>query len=321
MKNNNKKNPKTNVLEWFMMTEEDVLGKFMSLPNAQMVGQGDERFVYVPGTREKDKVLLVAHSDTVFSDNTRPDVGYTCGTFYSRNKHMGIGADDRAGCAMLWELRNFGHSLLIPCGEESGCVGSRFLMRQKEWPKIIAEHNFAIEMDRMNARDLVFYDVGRAEFTKWCEANFIKYKLAYGSFTDIRVLCEEICGLNISVGYYHQHSAKEILVEKEWMTTLNALKRVLMFKNLPRFERIKQTWNTSNYRSYHYPTTYQDDYRDLIGLDNDEDTSIPLIKETKKTVSVAQDLAVCPYCSGIMDKTEYKINENKCVFDNCKKAF
>ena len=33
----------------------------------------------------------------------------------------GIGADDRAGCAILWLLKDSGHSLLVTNGEEIGC--------------------------------------------------------------------------------------------------------------------------------------------------------------------------------------------------------
>ena len=85
-----------------------------------------ERFLYIEGTRP-DKVVLVAHADTFFDERYGwPQVAHTLderdGAIYSINEgNIGLGADDRAGCAILWLLRNSGHSLLITDGEEDGC--------------------------------------------------------------------------------------------------------------------------------------------------------------------------------------------------------
>ena len=92
-----------------------------------------EQFLYVPGTRE-DRVVLSAHADTVWDSaygNSREAVlRYEDGIYASGNEACGIGADDRAGCAMIWALRDSGHSLLILDGEEKGKVGARYLNRR-----------------------------------------------------------------------------------------------------------------------------------------------------------------------------------------------
>ena len=58
------------VLEEFcsfpISSADEVLYKFKNLPRAISRFDGDKRnFVYIPGTRE-DRVLLVAHADTVW---------------------------------------------------------------------------------------------------------------------------------------------------------------------------------------------------------------------------------------------------------------
>ena len=102
---------------------DEIFDRFAALPNAiaKKGGKPFERFVYVPGNR-KDRVLLVAHIDTVWDKdyqkfgNNKPHnhrVVFENGIFSSGEETCGIGADDRAGCAMLWKLKDSGHSILI----------------------------------------------------------------------------------------------------------------------------------------------------------------------------------------------------------------
>jgi hypothetical protein len=297
------------LMQWFYMKEQEVLNTFAALPNAVKVGSGDEQFVYIPGTRE-DKVLLVAHADTVGGDS-KINVKFQNGRYYSAGKRC-LGADDRAGCAILWNLRDSGHSLLIPNAEESGCKGTRFLMKDDTWSKKINdEHRFAIEFDRMNSSDLVFYDVGSGPFRKWCEENFKGYKTAQGSFTDICYLCDKICGLNISVGYYGQHNNTEILVEKEWHRTLLRAREVLAQKNLPRFEQPKrppvQPFSTGR--------TLWDS--SMLPVSSRSIGTTPLVQPV--IVANYDWLMVCPHCKGLMDDSEYKQNHEQCLY--CKEKF
>lgn len=308
--------------QWLTMSTENVLDCFASLKDAQRVGEGDEQFIFVPGTRD-DRMLLVAHADTVWDDDAPRSIGYSKGTFHSKIADVGIGADDRAGTAILWQLRDMGHSLLIPNMEERGCKGSRFLMTKPEWKKIVNEHRFVIEPDRRGDNDLVFYSVGSQKFTEWCEANFKGYKKAWGSFTDICVLCDPVCGLNISVGYYNQHTPGEILKEAEWQRTLNQLRKVLSKKDLPRFEQDpKQQYSGS----YSHGGGWRDDYsdEDLTRWRNMGHTpsiqSPPLLPDARPRYSdKIDDLLVCYHCDGIMDVSEWQGNNQCCLF--CGKEF
>ena len=234
-----------NLLKWMLMTEDQVFDKFMSLPNAKSIGSGDQRSLYIPGTRD-DRVLLVSHADTVW-DDMHLNIGYHNGRLFSKDTpkagkkggtyRVGIGADDRAGCAMLWHLRDLGHSILITAGEESGCIGSTFLMGLEDIGDILNnDHQFAIQFDRRGHSDLVFYDVGTNEFVEYCEAMMPNYREALGSYTDIVEVCTTMCGVNISTGYYDEHTGSETLIYPQWVRTFLGAQRWLKQPNIPEFD-------------------------------------------------------------------------------------
>ncbi len=220
-----------------LSTSKSVLKVFEELPEAICHYDGDKNnFVYVPGTRE-DRVLLVAHADTVW-DRDYVDKLYEQtlfeqdGKFFGENTDCGIGADDRSGCAILWLLRNSGHSLLITDGEEIGCVGSRHL--KDKYPELYDElnnHCYMIQFDRRECENYKVYSLPvTTEFisfiensTGYCDAG----KLAS---TDIVVLARNICAVNLSVGYYKEHTEFESIVVDEWLKTLNLAKKILSVK-------------------------------------------------------------------------------------------
>ena len=41
------------------------------------------------------------------------------------------------------------------------------------------------------------------------------------------MLCEKICGVNLSVGYYNEHHPEEILRYDEWLGTYQIVKRMV----------------------------------------------------------------------------------------------
>jgi len=191
-----------------------------------------EAFLYIPGTR-KDRVVLVAHADTVWDEAYKgqriPQKAILQdGIFRGSNPKAGIGADDRAGCAMLYLLRNSGHSILISDGEEQGRLGSQYLVNH--FPELCTElnsHRFMIQLDRCNSHDFKCYGVGTVEFRR-----FISEKTGYSepnrnSFTDIVTLCKRICGVNLSIGYYEEHTSSEYLILEEWLRTYQILSKLL----------------------------------------------------------------------------------------------
>ena len=245
---------------FMMMKEDDVIHRFANMKGSFVDGKGKKRFVYNPGTR-KNKVLLVAHCDTVFGDNDI-SISFEKGAYSSKSKKTGIGADDRAGCAVLWELKDMGHSLLVVSGEESGCQGSSWMMDSDYWKKEINDtHQFVIQIDRRDKNDIVFYDVGSPDFTKWLEHE-TGYKKAEGSCTDIRKLCRETCGVNFSTGYYNEHTSDEKLVYSEWVRTINTIRKLISKDDLPKFTIQKIVYNTQY--NNHLQSTVVKDVQEML---------------------------------------------------------
>ncbi len=244
------------IVEHFLLSKSGaILDKFQNLsdsairilpPNKKFGNYGS---VFVPGTR-KDRVLLVAHVDTVWLDHPSLRIGFDGKKYFSKDipllskkkkgyyarRKLGIGADDRAGCAILWHLRNLGHSLLLVDGEEMGCFGSQYLMLHPEMAEMIQDHQFAVEFDRHGNNDLVYYTVGTWDFERYCPEQ-TGFKNAKGTLTDICYLCKSMCGVNISVGYYNEHTGNEILVMDQWLRTANVAELWLSQGNLPKFDQ------------------------------------------------------------------------------------
>ena len=216
---------------------------FSKLPNAVYNHSSNpfERYVFIPGTR-KDRVVLVAHADTIWDKNytaaeiENHTVIFENGIFKSSNPNWGIGADDRAGCAMLWALKDSGHSILITDGEERGKFGANYLKnKNRKLFRLLNRHRYMIELDWQGTNCSLFNQVDNTKkFKKYIENDlgFIDSKLSGG--TDLAILCRNICGVNLGVGYHNHHTNKEFLVLSEWENTLTMLSEFLA-KPQPKF--------------------------------------------------------------------------------------
>ncbi len=231
-------------LEIPLGSADSVFDRFLEIPGAIYRGEGLERFLYVRGARP-NKVLLVAHADTYWDHEYGYDPGPTHktkiedGNILAVNEEFGLGADDRAGCAMLWLLKDLGHSLLVTNGEEHGQHGSSWLMSDNKdiADEINHDHQFVVQLDRRNSADYKCYDVGTHEFR-----SYVADKTGYTepdrrSSTDIKTLCREVAGVNLSVGYHNEHGNQEHLNIAEWEHTLNLCCRWMTERELPGFRK------------------------------------------------------------------------------------
>lgn len=225
---------------------DGVYQMFAGLPGA-VVGQGADplqRFVYIPGSR-RDRVVLVAHIDTIWDKSYKKPFSESRGVilengiFKSNHPGCGIGADDRAGCAMLWTLRDCGHSLLITDGEEQGKHGARYLKRHH--PKLFRElncHRYMIEFDWKGTDGCLYNQVDNTKrFKKYItrQLGFTDSQAKGG--TDLGVLCKNICGVNLGVGYRGHHTNSEQLVLADWENTFHKVSAFLEGKQ-PRFRTL-----------------------------------------------------------------------------------
>ncbi len=212
---------------------EGVMNEFKALSGAQYYpssyDDNGNSFIYVPGSRD-DRMLLTAHADTVFDyPGAVSCLNFDGQRSFSTNPDAGIGADDRAGCAIVYLLKDSGHSLLITNGEEDGCRSACRI--REEFPELfeeLNEHSYILEFDRRNAADYKVYSLPVSQdFRSLIESNTGYTDAGKSSSTDIVELCGKICGANLSVGYYNEHSPDEYLVYSEWQNTLKSARKML----------------------------------------------------------------------------------------------
>lgn len=231
---------------------DEIFAMFSELPGAQYECGGEplQRYVYVPGKR-KDRVLLVAHADTVWDREyvavAEHAVVYHDGVFSGGISNTGIGADDRAGCAMVWALRDSGHSLLITDGEEHGLRGTRYIEKHRK--KLLRElnrHRYILEMDWRDAGTCLFNGVDVTEkFVEAVEQMGFRALNAKGQ-CDLKVLCKRICGANVGIGYKNIHGPGEQLILSQWEETYAALEKYLQLPqrrfSVSIIKRLKKRW-------------------------------------------------------------------------------
>ena len=283
------------VLRYFLTaTKEELLDEFAKLPHA-VRGNG---FVYVPGEREwKERLLLIGHADTVRrTDLPMKMLACRDNTFKTLDQEP-LGADDRAGLAMLWILNadECEHSMLVTDGEEVGGLGAGEAVES-----ILGEllqHAFCVEVDRKGVEELVFYDgCANDAFRAWLKDEaFVGWTQDTGSYTDIATICPAtlLCGVNLAAGYYQQHTMHERLVYADWLKTLKALGKVVTRLEYPEFGEPDPTepsrWSPSmalvcGERSYQGNSSYGAYQRGYNGIawdewnwQNDDDDDTPAV--------------------------------------------
>jgi hypothetical protein len=172
-------------------------------------------------------VGLVAHLDTVFIEPPKE-------IYYDRIKNVmwspdGLGADDRAGVFSIINIikNDLRPTIIFTTDEESGCIGSDALVKYIEKEKIDFDLKYLIQLDRRGSNDCVFYDCDVPEFEDYVES--FGFVTNFGSFSDISVLCPEmkVAGVNLSIGYYNEHSTSETLHIGQMLETIKRVKLML----------------------------------------------------------------------------------------------
>ncbi|RLC41286.1 MAG: hypothetical protein DRH44_07600, partial [Candidatus Coatesbacteria bacterium] len=184
--------------------------------------------LYEQGVLSEEEVMSLMEEYGVLGDEGRA-------VYYDQVYRVfwgsGMGADDRAGIIVILELLRKGHRphVLFTNGEESGCWGAEVAAR--DLAVYSEQFNLVIELDRRGWNDAVYYGCGNREIREWVgEYGWVE---DYGTMTDIGVLCPvwDIAGVNLSVGYYHEHTLQEVLKLDELEYTIERVDRML--RDLP----------------------------------------------------------------------------------------
>ena len=214
----------------------------------------EDGYVYAQGQMP---VLLVAHLDTVHEH--LPTQIYYDKASDSIFSPQGIGADDRCGVYMIFEvIKKYNCSVLFCEDEEIGGVGAEKFTKSKLANKL--DFNYMIEFDRQGHNDAVFYHCGNEEFEEFITKDF--YKTATGTFSDISVLAPFFgcAAVNLSCGYYNAHTKDEFVVMYEMKESIQAACKILeRTTEKDKFEYIE---SYSRYGTYIYD--WADDERTFL---------------------------------------------------------
>jgi len=202
----------TEPLYWYLIEELKTLGMTPEF--------GFDDWIYVDND---SPIMLVAHMDTI-TRNAKLKFRVKHNRITARNSVLG--ADDRAGVYAIMELLQMCKDNKIPMPsvlftnyEESGMQGVDAFIKTKKMEKNM---NIFIELDRRGRDEYVYYFHGMPkEVATWVES--FGFKKDHGSMSDVMSLTEEysIPHVNLSVGYYDQHTSREMLRPNELQETID----------------------------------------------------------------------------------------------------
>ena len=237
----------------------------------------EDGYLYVRGL---DPVCLTSHMDTTpnvggkkripvidFYENIQTDKDGN--KTHTLTSPQGIGGDDRCGIwsiLMILEETKFRPYIVFCEDEEIGCIGSGKFAKT-ELCKELSNCKFLVEIDRRGNNDCVFYDDDNQEFHEWIQ-NVTGYKEAIGSCSDICNL-SSACGVssvNLSSGYYNEHTLEEKIIVEETIHTKNVVIKLLeegCKEEVEQFEYVEYKYYSryfGNHNRYYDDYDYYDNY-------------------------------------------------------------
>lgn len=280
----------------------------------------------------KTPIALTAHLDTVHREvvseiyfDEKQDVMWS---------PQGLGADDRAGVFAILKLIQMGERphVIFTTDEEIGCIGAHALSRVSR-ETFFKQLHFIIEIDRRGSKDSVFYDCGNKKFEKYI--NSFGFETNWGTFSDISEICPkwEVAGVNLSSGYYNEHSYAEYLKTAELNATIEKVRNILHSKS--KEYKFIPTYGLYDYFKYGYDYAYGGTYKRTIsnyfdvvckscGNEFLEEETFPTKTLTGSTAYYCPD-CVCNYvdwcdnCLEAFEKFETKDKLHLCL--DCREAY
>lgn len=263
-------------------------------------------------------VMIVCHADIVGIDYPTEFI-YEKNDSIIRANNRTLGGDDRCGQYILLEAMkklNVRPYIAITHDEEKGCIGADEFVTKMPYNEY--EIKFLIELDRRGSNDLVYYDCdGHDEFMKFCE-DMTGWKHAYGSYSDICSFMDEwkICGVNLSCGYYNEHSANEHVVIDEMLNVVDVLANWLNnidYDTLPRFEHTPKKQSYSSNWDW-----LLDSYDEAKDLYHSEEYS-PYDEDAENIIEhEGQAYGICADCGCLVPMTEEAMKYGIILCHECK---
>lgn len=242
-------------------------------------------FLYSPGDIP---IILCAHMDTVHKE-TPKEIVYKNGTISSP---QGIGGDDRCGIYMILRIiKEYNCHVMFFEDEEDGGKGSLKFCQSHICDDLRGQIRYVIELDRKGSNDAVFYNCDNYDFEDFVTKEF--WNTESGSFTDICNICPDLecAGVNLSCGYYKQHTENEYVVLSEMETAINETKKLIeRSKDVDVFEYVEAVHFKKGYGNYGssfsvFGKNYYDKYY------GDEITYFVIFKDEKGKTEVYDTIA------------------------------
>ena len=195
-------------------------------------------FITKNTTNPEHYVCIVAHLDSVHNIITPRNINIKNGVISSSltrsNIKCGLNADDCNGILVALQLLEKIPNLKVcfTTEEEVGGVGAS---ETKYNRKFFENVNYLIQADRRGSSDLIYFTNGiitaSSEFIADISDLMDKYNynLVEGVFTDIGIISDQfnISGINVSCGYYNEHTTDEVCVISELQNCLNFVYEII----------------------------------------------------------------------------------------------
>lgn len=241
----------------------------------------DVNYVFgIPRTHTVTPVLLMAHIDTCRTSDAVV-LKRNGDTLYNDNPDCGcLGADDRAGVYVVLEIaKMLEHKpyILLTTGEEAGYGGAKAvtdadhpecdflpvdMTAGKKLLDVYAEDIYAVvQFDRKGFNEAAFYRTNARAETLKAKVESLGYSVLVNGTSD-SILIETylgVAGVNLSCGFLHQHTPKEmLLIPAIPFAVRNGIRLLALIDEripLPEAEPIKFSTNVA-----HYPPRKEDAY-------------------------------------------------------------
>ena len=237
-------------------------------------------FITKNTTNPEKYACVVAHMDTVHSFTSARELviknNIITARYIKSGLQCGLNADDCNGILVALQLLEALPNLKVcfTTKEEVGGIGAEEAANNIEF---FLDVRYLIQADRRGNDDLITHTNGinsaSKEFVKDIESLMEKYGYleGIGTFTDIGILADKllISGVNVSCGYYNEHTFKEccninelnnclnfihdIIVSLDGQNTVYEIKAQKPYKDT-------YTYNYSSYDNYKYDDSPNDGY-------------------------------------------------------------
>lgn len=214
--------------------------------------------------------LIMAHVDINQSDENVPLLvrinDWIFGFDNKTGTTVGVGHDDKAGIYFALQVAktDLDCKIIFTKDEEVGCVGTSCLSRSH-----FKNISFAVQLDRRGSSDVSQYTNGVNTVSKAFKENtkttLKKYGMKYVNcvYTDVGAIKAvhkvDFCCINVSCGYYNEHSNKETLNIGEFTNSMNFAYEMLVL-----FGSTHQRFVNKEKKPYEFKYVKRSSWKDII---------------------------------------------------------